>query len=1115
MFTGIITCIGRADLNGSTLKIYIDDPNFIINLRVGDSVCVNGICLTVTEIYLTIITFFVAMETQKKATIVNGHVNLERAVKLNSDISGHLITGHINNTGKVTCVENDIDSSVSIWIKLTNKMALKYKDGISINGTSLTIAEIDGDLFKICLIPYTIKNTTFKYLRPGDTVNIEYDIVRSSNQMNYMKRAIELGELGRQMASPNPWVGCVIVNHDIIIGEGYHRGYGKDHAEVDAIKNAIDNGNKDLIKGSTLYVTLEPCHHHGKTPPCDKLLVDNMISKVVIGCIDPDRKVNSNGMLYLRQNGVEVEIDVDNKSFVFESLKAYLHQRKTDMPYCIMKVGISIDGCIATETGDSKWITNEKSRSDVQKLRSESHAIIVGSNTVLKDNPMLNIRDKSLNISKQPYRVILDTMGNINDENSNILNAEIAPTIIFTSKEPKDRVKGINYKIINTKNGRLDLFQVLKHLNDIGIIQCLIEGGSSVYTSFLEEGLVQEVYLYQSNLNIGISGMNWTNCVNNSSVNNIQRWNLVSTKTFDNDVLIRYTIPKANREGEQPIKNTIQDAINALREGKPVIIMDSPDRENEGDLVVAAELITPETVAFLMRHTTGIICVSLTKDRADRLKLGLMMDKNEDPNGTNFTISCDSKGSKTGISAKERARTIKLLSNDAATYNDLTRPGHVFPLIAHSDGLIARRGHTEASTTLCKISGLKPVSAIAELVNADGTVMRYNNCEKFARTHNIPLITIEDMIKYCNLSIQSKPDIVKNDSFLPVTDCDIMTKEYGEWRLICYPSSNDTELFYSTNRAMVKCKDKLSKENIIIVRVHSDCYTGDSLGSILCDCGDQLKLSMEIINKNGVGVIIFPECHEGRGIGLVNKIKAYNIIKTNHCNTFEANNKLGFADDLRSYDVVPKILDQLKIKHINLLTNNKTKILCLEKYIKMVTPLEVEYNKHNIEYMKVKTNRYGHKQLIPENTIKVSGCRAKYSVGIIITDWHSELLTKVVDKIKYVLNEYSITDIQEYTIPGSFEIPFAAKKIIEHGKHNIIICIGLIIKGETAHFEYISQATINGIMNVQLASTIPIINGVLNCYNMDQAIERCSSNSGLGVSLAKSAISMLKLIETL
>jgi len=1111
MFTGIIVYIGKAFRDNSQLIVQIDDKRFFKNLNIGDSINVNGVCLTVIKIGANTIEFFVMEETIKKANMENKYVNLERAAKINDYNSGHLISGHINATASIKSIERNPDNSWSVCLQLKVPLNLKYKDGISIDGVSLTIAEIDKtnpSVFKICLIPHTFNNTIFQYSKVGDLVNIEYGIT-STFITNHMLRAIKIAEQARQTAAPNSWVGCVIVKNDIVIGEGYHTAFGKPHAEKEAINDAINKGNKDLIKGSTFYVTLEPCHHYGKTPPCDKLLVEYGVKKVVIGYIDPDTNVNSAGMQYLMQNNIDVELDTINHDVIYDSLKPYFHQRKFGLPYCVLKVAMSIDGHIATGIDDSQWISNEKSRKDVQKLRSESHAIMVGSNTVLKDNPRLTIRDDSLNVLKHPIRVILDTHCRITDKSLHVLNPTLAPTLIFTSKEQDTKVDGILYKVVNTKNGKLDLLEVMTYLNEIGVLQCLVEGGGGLYTSFLEENLAQEVHIYRSNVNLGINGKPWLKSALPHYVKDNTRWDLINVTQLDNDILCKYKITKPLLNTNQ-IKNTMNDAFNALKSGKPVIIMDSPDRENEGDLVVGAENITPDVVAFIMRHTTGIICVSMTKDRADKFKLEPMVGMNEDPNGTNFMISCDCKDSTTGISAEDRAKTIKLLGSDDTTANNFTRPGHVFPLVAHKNGLLSRRGHTEASVTLCQLAGLKPVSAIAELVNYDGSVMRYDDCETFAKKYGIPLITIHDMLDYLNITTLNK--IILEPVFEPIAECNIMTKKYGEWRLVCYPSANNDSAS-STNRALIKNPHKIPN-NIVCIRVHSDCYTGDTLGSTLCDCGDQLDLSFKIINEKGCGVIIFPACHEGRGIGLVNKIKAYNLIKEKNYNTFEANHVLGFADDLRTYEIVPKILDNLKIHSIEILTNNKSKIEYLEKYIKIVTPLEVKYNKYNIGYMETKTAKYG-KQLIPENTINVAKRESPSNVGIVITHWHNDMLGQVKSKVIETLNEYGIIDITEYVVPGSFEIPFSVKKIIEKREHKVIICLGLIMKGETAHFEYISSATINGLMSVQLESDTPIINGILNCYNIDQAKERCDHNSGFGISLAKSAISMIKLSESL
>ena len=1111
MFTGIITCIGKAIRNNETLIVYVNDI-FLLGLKIGDSVCVNGICLTVVKFNENSMEFFVMSETLKVTSIDSSYVNLERALVYGHNISGHIISGHVNNIGTIENIINNKDSSKTFVIRIKNKMIVKYKDSVAINGTSLTVAKFYDDIIEVCLIPYTINNTTFQYSAISDKVNIEYDI-SPVHEIDYMAHAIELSEKGRQTTLPNPWVGCVIVNHNVVIGEGYHQKCGRNHAEKEAIDDAIAKGNTDLIKGSTAYVTLEPCHHYGRTPPCDKLFVDYGISKVVIGHVDPDHRTNNSGIDFLRGHGIVVEFS--HTDAVYNSLKSYIHSRKFELPYCILKTAISLDGHIATETGDSKWISNEKSRSSVHKLRSESHAIIVGSNTVLKDNPMLNVRQ--FNKTKiQPLRIILDTYNKITNPTLNIFDISIAPTLIFTSELPSIQIPGISYQVVSIVDGKLDLLKIMQCIHKLGIMQCLVEGGSGLYTSFIEAGLAQEVYMYRSNINLGCAALPWVMYKGADKIENNNRWDLLEVTQFDNDILCRYRIPSIN---VCPLRNTINDAINALQQGNPIIIMDSPDRENEGDIIFAAEKIDAEKIAFMMRNTTGIICVAMTKDRADYLHLDSMVQNNQDPNQTNFTISCDYNKSKTGISASERAKTIQILAGDDSVSNDLTRPGHVFPLVAHPGGLLSRKGHTESSVYVCGLAGLKPIAAIAELVCVDGSVMRYNNCVRFAKMYDIPLITMDIILNHIattkpsitvESSIATKSPIMPPEKFKfeQIVRTIIMTKEYGEWMLAIYSDKNTNiknNHFSAMHRVMIKNPHLLSSISPTCVRIHSDCYTGDVLGSTLCDCGDQLDLSFKMINERQTGIIIFPAYHEGRGIGLIDKLSAYNLIRETKCSTFEANKILGYPDDIRSYEIVPLILDHFNIKKIELLTNNKIKVEKLEKYIVKVTPLLVKYNDYNIDYIKTKTECYGYVKNITNN----------YSIAIITTEWHHNLINPFLETIKNIFNSHNIYSIKEYVVPGAFEIPFMAKQIITKTKCDAVLCIGLVLKGETAHFEYISNATINGLMTVQLETGVPIINGVLNCYTIDQAKNRFDPHGELAISLANTLISMIELKNTI
>lgn len=342
------------------------------------------------------------------------------------------------------------------------------------------------------------------------------------------------------------------------------------------------------------------------------------------------------------------------------------------------------------------------------------------------------------------------------------------------------------------------------------------------------------------------------------------------------------------------------------------------------------------------------------------------------------------------------------------------------------------------------------------------------------------------LINKYNLNIK-----YKNEMITPVVESVIHTKKYGKWSLLIFTDDN-----VSIHRVFIKNKKSLNTMTNICVRVHSDCYTGDVLGSSHCDCGDQLDMALKTINDRGSGLIIFPANHEGRGIGLINKLKAYNLIKENKCDTYKANNLLGFPDDLRNYDIVPKILDYLKIDKIEILSNDKYKIESLNKYIVKITPLITEYHENNIEYMKIKNNNYGH---VKYDIVK------NHNIAIISTTWHAELINASKNEIMTNLKGHVVN---HYIVPGAYEIPLMAKYIINKTKCDAVICLGLVLKGETAHFEYISNAVINGIMTVQLETGIPIINGILNCYTLDQAIERFEKISN---SMTDTLLSVLKM----
>jgi 3,4-dihydroxy 2-butanone 4-phosphate synthase/GTP cyclohydrolase II len=393
--------------------------------------------------------------------------------------------------------------------------------------------------------------------------------------------------------------------------------------------------------------------------------------------------------------------------------------------------------------------------------------------------------------------------------------------------------------------------------------------------------------------------------------------------------------------------NTIKEAIDDIKEGKMVILIDDEDRENEGDLTIAAEKITPEAINFMAKHGRGLICLSLTTERVDHLKLPMMADMNTSRFGTAFTISIEAKrGVTTGISAADRAKTIKTAINPKSGPDDIARPGHIFPLRAQPGGVLQRAGQTEGSVDLARLAGLSPAGVICEIMNDDGTMARVPQLAKFARKHGLKMVTIKDLIQY---RMQNECLVTR------LATTTLPTAFGGEFTATVFGNLVDDSL----NIALVK--GDISADEDILVRVHSECLTGDVFGSRRCDCGSQLHKAMAVIKQEGKGVILYMR-QEGRGIGLVNKLKAY-ALQDEGLDTVEANVKLGFKADLRDYGIGAQILVELGVRKMRLMTNNPKKLIGLEGYgLKIVerVPIESKPHEKNIKYLSIKKKKLGH-----------------------------------------------------------------------------------------------------------------------------------------------------------
>ncbi len=460
------------------------------------------------------------------------------------------------------------------------------------------------------------------------------------------------------------------------------------------------------------------------------------------------------------------------------------------------------------------------------------------------------------------------------------------------------------------------------------------------------------------------------------------------------------------------IFDSIDSALADIKAGRPIVVVDDENRENEGDLICAAQFATPDNINFMAVEARGLICLAMTGERLDALDLPLMVSKNTDSNQTAFTVSIDASpklGVGTGISADDRARTIQVAINPATKPEDLVRPGHIFPLRARKGGVLKRAGHTEAAVDLARLSGLYPAGVICEIQNPDGSMARLPQLIDYSRKHNLKLISIADLISYR----------LHHDRFVyRETVCNFPSR-FGDFQIYAYRNVLDN----TEHIAIVKGNPTEFKDHSVIVRMHSECLTGDALGSLRCDCRMQLQAALKMLEATGLGVVVYLR-QEGRGIGLINKLKAYSL-QDMGLDTVEANERLGFPADLRDYGMGAQILNDLGVKQIRLITNNPRKIAGLKGYgLEIVerVPLLIEANDYNSEYLATKAKKLGHLLL------------QTYIITISIS-WHTNLDSvtaryEKLDKIRHLAQSYNFL-LQEEARPIAIAL-FSSPSLVFH-----------------------------------------------------------------------------------
>jgi len=996
--------------------MYITETRLVVRVttescddfEVGESLAINGVCLTISELASfateTHLYFDLSPETRQIVAPFEGYVHVERAMRHDQRYGGHYVSGHVWGTGDIVSIDRDnLEMKVTFPRAPLSQYEWKHKDSITIHGVSVTIAKVlrEENAIKIALIPHTLSRTIFEGIEHFPyCVNIEPNasqqkVLFSDDELMY--EAMVEGEKGMLTAPPNPWVGAVLVDQEgAILARAHHRKSGTPHAE-----RLLEYCDGDWT-GCTLYVTLEPCHHTGRTCPCDEYLVKTKVKRVVVGIVDPDTRVAGQGIEKLIKAGIDVDLLNDDR--VKHSLRSYLWHRSHDnRPYIVCKLAVTFNQSFMGK------ITSEAALRHAHFERAKAQMIVVGKNTELLDRPQLTVRHGWKDqIEQQPKKFVAQDRKDLT---------------WCTQANPE-------------------------------VLQILVEGGPTLQNALLEAGLVNEFVLYTA--------------TSKRSPKDEPRWSPSSNCSFalveqqvmtdgSGDIMQRYLIgeSKTNEQDDEALVvwSSAEEAKSQLLRGGMVIVMDDESRENEGDLMMLASRATRGSMEFIIRHTTGIVCVAINPQRAKELKLSRLNHVNGDKFETPFTISVDHCTTHTGVSAEDRSRTARALASASTDPLDLQRPGHMFPLISNIES--GRRGHTEAGVAIAQMVG-ENAMILAELYDSDsGEMMRIQDCAKFAKKHNLPLLRMADILP-----------LVEPAAAPAIVWCNIPTSEEDMWQL-----------------AMIDGHRVLKRtpfdSDEIVLRIHSDCWTGDTLGSMRCDCGEQLHVAL---HGGQCNLIIFPPNHEGRGIGLANKIEAYNVQQTKHVDTYRANMLLGHGEDERVYSGICPILRKLGCPaKLKLITCNPAKECVLREggFDVEAIALCIAPSVFNSSYLATKQQKFAQQR------------QDKKRVVIIQAQWHASYSDQVVSEVKRLLEtDYGVEIDRHVKVPGCWEILHEISENCDP-KKDVILAIGILLKGETIHFEEIAREVNSGLRELIVRQNFAIVNSVLVCLSEDQITNRC------------------------